>query len=241
MKKTTIILLALALAATACYAWAKNVNVQVLNGVSTGAAAAIELGTAAEGAASSYGGTICTVTKTLTSGDFVVVAFIGTDNTGTLSVTDNADTPNTYTAGTKYGTGPVVQVFYSKITTSKTNATITGTATSDSGYINLYICNFTNIATSNQLDINTGGTDWSTSVTRSSGTLAQANEVVVCFWRANGDVTRDSTNGWTQISAGTARQGWFYKVVSSTTSVTYTGTTVGNETNSITMASFKGA
>lgn len=189
---------------------------------------------------SSFGGTSKTITKTVTAGDFVIVAVNGSAALGTVTVTDDADTPNTYTGLTKraYLTTNSVQVFYSHIATSKTNATITISAASNSGYMRINAGTFTGVATSSFTDIDTGATGNADAISVSSGDLAVCSELVIADV-STGATTVTDTSGMDTMAAYSVSNFVKYKIVTATSAVTYSSTLDSVKNYAVSVVTFK--
>lgn len=210
-------------------------------GAGSAATPNIAFGSGAEGT-SAYNGTSCTVTKDLTAGDLVLVYVSVQDTAGSLSVSDNADTPNTYTGLTqkKQTAGVVGHLFYSLITTSKTGATITVSNGVTGGYTRALVVNFTGswIASPADKDVVAGG--YGTSSSANSGVLAQAKElIVVGGLSTSANLTKDAD--FSRAVSYSVLDYFFidYMIVSATTSINYTGTFDASESWVLNLGSFE--
>lgn len=242
MKRLLIALL-LMLAAPA---WAEEpvqlarMNPAVLGAGVSAAETPITLGTSTS-CRSAYNGTTCGLTKDLVAGNLVVL-WVSVYDTSELSVSDNADPQNTYTALTqnKRTGGVVGQLFYSVITTAKAGATITVSGGVTGGYTSMLAANFTGSwpASPSDKDVSARGYSMTPSVT--SLALSQAKELLVVGLQANsGPLTSDETFSLAAQDPSVNQFRMDYRIVSSADSITYTGSYESDKSWIANLGSFK--
>lgn len=225
------------------------------------AAAAAAIGTPVglgSGSNSTIGGTTVALTlgTAIVAGDLVVVAIGSDHNPGSSGVVSSVtDGTNTYTlAGTAKGTSAQasVELWYCANCAAVASGSITATfgATIQSGRSKMIAAaRVTGVAIASALDKSANSTASGTTPTVSTGTLAQANEIIFSV-----DFTLSTTSGYTVSTSGaftslyyfqtaTDSLGFVYKTVSATTSITNNPTWAGNGGTQVpqAIASFKGS
>lgn len=190
-------------------------------------------------------------TGTITTGKFLVIqATTSTDGKVPSSVTDDAG--NTWSVDLAYnpGTSPRNVAFVSCQVTAQltTSSVITiNWAVSTSNQAHIWLQEFTGIVTSSAFDKSATGdaTSGSTITTGSSGTLSQANELVVVGVRG------DDITGWapgatytavTTSTLGAPLSAMEYKIVAATTAVTGDGSQTSTTADwTVALVTYKGA
>ena len=179
----------------------------------------------------------------------LLLAAHGTAAATISSVTDSGS--NTYTAGTQITNGAVAAVrpFYSAFTTHLppgSTATTTFSTTTVDEYAALI--SIPGIASASPLDTQAAGTTGTgTTPSIATGTLGNANDIVVGFIyiAAGASDTFTEASGWTTggavVRAGGGVLRWAYKIVSATTTQTYNPTLGTSRAYAANVMSFKRA
>lgn len=210
---------------------------------------AIALGNSAQGSSSSNTATTSSITTTGGSGTtFVIVATLAAGTTPT-SATDSKG--NTYTIrgtpASQPGTGCKVVLYTSENGTGGSGHTFTFTA---SGTAYPYVFGFEVIGTDtgSAIDVVVLGGDAASPFTLASGTLSQANEMLVSGVNTNSGsnpATYAPGTGWTIIQQGTNGASFWsgacaYKIVSTTASdTTLSWTAVGGTGGNLVLVGIK--
>ena len=189
------------------------------------------------------------LTGTIATGSFCVLGVTtSVDGKVVSSVSDGAG--NTWSVDVAFNgiaANENISIISCQVTTQMTpGTTITvNYAVSTNNQAHLWLEEFTGIATSSAFDQTAAASGSSTSPsTGASGTLAQADELVVAWTRNASAVVFTKGATYTDMptaSLGSNRSNGEYKIVAATTAVTADGSLASSDAWTIALATYKGA
>lgn len=193
---------------------------------------------------SSVASVATSATMNVVSGNLLVACSMHQQGATLTGITDggsNAFT-STGTVGTNASAGRSVDIWYKANATANAAATFTASFSPNSQYPTIIVMQFSGVATSSLLDQTASGfADVNSTVTSSSFTPAQANEVAIaCAGENTAELSWTPNSGYTGVtaSAGTFAQ---YKITLATSSQTVSAVNGNGQYKAITVGTFKEA
>jgi hypothetical protein len=182
-----------------------------------------------------------TASAAIQAGDLVVVSVGNLPNTTVSSISDGT---NTYVKAVGLLSGGYnSEIWYAKNCSAVASPTITVTFASNANYRGICALRINAMNTSSPLDATNSTSGTGTTPSTTTGTLAQASEVVIGAMIANVAPTVTVSSGFTRGSINQPASGVTheieYQVVNSTGSVTFAPTLSSSQQYTATVASFK--
>lgn len=187
---------------------------------------------------------------TTTSGSLIVVTCYGYGASSTPIASNCTDSKgNTYSLADAIGNGgaEVVAIFYAENITGGASHTVSVNLPGGAFATNIDVLEVTGAATATSLDKHVTGTGTGTNpVTSATGTLSQADEIIICVFAQDTGTNNAISPAATWSSGGSEPDGTAhmvgataYKIVSATTTTSHTWSDASSGSYRTVIASFK--